>query len=254
MKAVGNILVMHDANVATTDIRFIVNYIQNILSDLGISRKLKIQNLGTWRDDGYTQQDGSLKEYSSVEWFMKKADEISHLKSKINAANIILNLKKAPIYEEDSLYIFVTSSDICNVGNDTLIGLTINGSPSAVVSTFFFSHNKIIAAMKSKYDTSTSILRSVEEKGSHDSNSEDVEVIRQECLVTAVMHELGHLLGLPGEEQRDDLVEFIGSHCGNICTMRQGKWLPDDWLMMTADRLKDSIYCEECMKVLRQLW
>lgn len=76
---------------------------------------------------------------------------------------------------------------------------------------------------------------------------------RRECFKTVSMHELGHVFDLP-LKTRDDLVHSVGAHCPNICIMRQGLNVPDDWLQITADRLAHGPLCEQCLADLRKFF
>lgn len=64
-------------------------------------------------------------------------------------------------------------------------------------------------------------------------------------------HEVGHMLGLPGRNHRVE--EKLGSHCTNVCTMRQGMSLRE-WAQLTQQESRAGIhFCNDCMGVLARI-
>jgi len=66
---------------------------------------------------------------------------------------------------------------------------------------------------------------------------------RKEVLKTGFMHEFGHIFKLAESGPRVE--QSLGSHCTNLCIMRQGLSMTD-WEGMTADRLNHEALCDEC--------
>lgn len=65
------------------------------------------------------------------------------------------------------------------------------------------------------------------------------------------MHEIGHVLGIPNENKRNNSIKSLGNHCPNVCVMRQGLRVPEDWMKMTNDRIKGGkSLCNECINDL----
>lgn len=49
----------------------------------------------------------------------------------------------------------------------------------------------------------------------------------------------------------NNLIKSLGNHCPNVCVMRQGLPVPDDWIKMTNDRTKSGKpLCDECINDL----
>lgn len=77
----------------------------------------------------------------------------------------------------------------------------------------------------------------------------------KEMIVTAILHEFGHVLGC-AREGREYTEDNMGSHDDpefiDNCVMLQGLKVPDDWVKMTKKRLKsEHAFCDLCRKELK---
>jgi predicted Zn-dependent protease len=76
---------------------------------------------------------------------------------------------------------------------------------------------------------------------------------RDACFKTAVMQEVGHLLGLIPPTRRHDVEEAGGvRYCTNRCVMRHGQAVAT-WQVMTYQRLRDKPLCRTCASDLWKL-
>lgn len=64
-------------------------------------------------------------------------------------------------------------------------------------------------------------------------------------------HEVGHMFGLPGRNY--NVEQKLGTHCTNVCTMRQGMSLPE-WAQLTQQEVRNNVhFCNDCMNDLRRV-
>jgi len=73
---------------------------------------------------------------------------------------------------------------------------------------------------------------------------------RYECIKTETIHELGHAFGLIPSGRTSNVEKSLGKHCTNVCTMRQGLTVPNDWLEISRDRLSVGALCGQCQEDL----
>jgi len=76
------------------------------------------------------------------------------------------------------------------------------------------------------------------------------EWMKNECIKTETMHEVGHVFGLIPYSRTKNVEQSLGKHCTNKCTMRQGLMVPQDWIKITKDRLDYGAFCDDCKKDL----
>ncbi len=83
-------------------------------------------------------------------------------------------------------------------------------------------------------------------------NSDSLDpFMKRESFKSVVYHELGHLFGATDEFRRDDLVDRLGKHCGDMDIMRQGVSV-SEWVDYTEDRLESgTVYCDSCKKSMK---
>jgi hypothetical protein len=184
-----------------------------------VESAVEILDFGVWKNDGWVE-NGQLTKFNSVDWYMKRAREESNRRDQLNA-NMILNLfvvepwQRVPHYD-----LAILSSDIYSRDNNFVIGLA---SPllGAVVSINRFLNLN--------------------------------EPMRSRCIQTELYHELGHVFDIIPPVRKTNIQESLGVHCVNICSMRQGLVVPNDWVTITQDRLRtENVFCPECKKGLRE--
>lgn len=73
--------------------------------------------------------------------------------------------------------------------------------------------------------------------------------IRQIMVRRLLRHEVGHMFGLP-DPQSPHTKESLGTHCTNLCSMRQGLNIPE-WMRHTREEFKSGVlFCSDCMNYL----
>ena len=76
------------------------------------------------------------------------------------------------------------------------------------------------------------------------------EKFKLEMIRRLLRHEVGHMFGLPGRNFNVEQEQKLGSHCTNICTMRQGMSIPE-WAKLTQEESRQNVhFCKDCMDVL----
>ena len=184
---------------------------------------IEIFDLGIWRNKDFIDANGALKPYQSVDWYIQRGKETSRNRNQLNIQMIGQLLVFEPWRDKnkggkDHYDILVLHSDMYQ-SEDTnfVIGSAAEGI-GTIISTYRFNQ------------------------------LEDRE--RYECIKTETMHELGHVFGLIPKNRKKDVKKSLGKHCTNICVMRQGLNVPEDWIKMTNDRLRYGVLCPACEKDL----
>jgi len=219
MSRIKPIIVMNEESIASADKDACISGICELLNIVGVNSKIKIIDRAVWRDKGYKDGD-NLKEYGSVDWYLYKGLEDSRNGKQINAGTILdymtLNLIKN---NSNHYFTFLLDSDIYNADNNFVIGLARSGI-GTVISTHRFQN--------------------LEKK------------LKIECIKTETIHELGHVFGLLSSERTENVEHSLGKHCTNVCVMRQGLYVPDDWIKITEDRLKFGPLCQLCQEDIKK--
>ena len=135
----------------------------------------------------------------------------------------------------DYYYLIITKKyDLKSNDSDFLIGSSVNNFGSVV-----------------------SLLRITGENLPISSVPKDMSFIEfeKEMIVTAILHEFGHVFGC-AREGREYTEDNMGSHDDpefiDNCVMLQGLKVPDDWVKMTKKRLKsEHAFCDLCRKELK---
>lgn len=244
--------IMHDPIISNSELRAIESGIKKVKSIVDITQNIEIENVGVWKYVDHCNPDGSLRPNMSVDWYLSEAAKSSLSDGRINSGNIIFNLERSPYFESSYYYIFATSHEIYRVGYPILIGDA--GNNVAVVSSFWFSQSRILSALEDNRSLEKDIINAICENHNGLMTPNEIDLIVNACIETATIHEFGHLLGLPGEENRKNVIKVLGNHCTNICSMQQGIHLPEDWISISAQRLCNNTYCEDCMTLLKAMY
>jgi len=201
--------------------RAVIEALRQLLRIAEMDSQININDFGVWRHSRHRRADGSLEPYYSADWYVRRGKDTALRPNQING-DVIINClaiepwQRAPDQHYD---VVLLHEDLCT--NDPnlnfVIGLAVQGL-CTVLSTFRFGTLSM---------------------------AEQVE-----CIKTEVLHEMGHVFGLPSSD-RPNLIDSIGAHCSNKCVMRQGVILPDDWVRMTQDRLaQNNPFCGDCLRDL----
>lgn len=69
--------------------------------------------------------------------------------------------------------------------------------------------------------------------------------LRSAMVRRLLRHEVGHMFGLPSWNRRNT-EEKLGTHCTNVCTMRQGISIPE-WAQLTQQEVRNNVhFCGDC--------
>jgi predicted Zn-dependent protease len=219
MAKIKPIFVMNDPNLSELEKRAVLSGASELLQLAGVERLIEIRDFGPWRAAGYRAADGSLRNYKSVDWYLQAGRQDSRKIAQLNSDTLVSALAYEPWRRiEDHYDILVVCSDIYGEGTDFVIGSALRGI-GTVISTCRFKG----------LDSKTAF----------------------ECIKTETMHELGHVLGLVPEERTENVEQSLGKHCLNTCIMRQGLYVPKDWIKLTNDRLRHGALCRTCETDLR---
>lgn len=221
MRNIKPIYLMCESGVELFQIEAILAGIYEVLRLAGVSQLIKVYNLGVWRNQDW-RAGGVLLPYQSVDWYVR-TDRRSRT-TQVNGASVMVRLKSEPWQDARPHYDVVVLRRDMYSGED--------------------SSNFVIGLALPELGTVVSINRFLQlEKG-----------LQAECIKTEVMHEVGHIFGLIPENRQINVEDSLGKHCTNVCSMRQGLRLPDDWVAMTRDRLRGEPFCGECKQALRQFF
>ncbi len=78
-----------------------------------------------------------------------------------------------------------------------------------------------------------------------------------EMIITAILHEFGHVFGCAKKGRIHTIDDILGSHDNpdfiDTCVMLQGEKVPDDWIIITKKRLnRRYAYCSLCRDELKE--
>lgn len=223
MRRIKPLYLMHEEGVTTKQINAVLDGIRQMLDMCGMTSQIEIHNFGVWRH-GEWRKEGKLIPWKSVDWYIQRGREESVRRDQLDGNTIIYQLYGEPWQDpskggQPHYDVVVLKSDM--YADDT---------------------NFVIGVALPEHGTVISIHRFL---GLRD------QVTQIECIKTETMHEIGHVFGLVPEERTENVEESLGKHCTNICVMRQGLRLPNDWIRITHDRLNQQALCRQCQKDLR---
>lgn len=211
MKVGKPIILMNEDGVSDLEKEAVVGGIRDLLEIVEV--RSEVEDIAVYRSADYRNEDGSLRDSQSVDWYLQKGREGSRNTIQLNVESISAYLQRGGTKWKKTCHIvLVLCSDIYYGDTRFVVGLSDKDLP-VVLSTFRFE-------------------KLPEEK-------------RCQCLKTVAMHELGHMFGLPSEDRNENVEDNLGKHCTNKCIMRQGLF-PKDWLDITDDRLKHGALCSDC--------
>lgn len=217
------VYLMNQAGLSDLEKRAVLNGASELIR-LAEVVGIELVDFGVWKNSDFQNQDGSLKQYQSVDWYVGRGKETSRNKTQLNADTMLRYLWSEPWRNpkqggRDHYDILVVHNDMYFGDTNFAIGLAQPG-----IGTIISTHRFKGLGDKAKY----------------------------ECIKTETMHELGHIFGLVPNSRTQNVESSLGKHCTNRCTMRQGLILPDDWIDITNDRLKYGALCPTCKTDLKE--
>jgi hypothetical protein len=202
----------------------IVDAIKEILTLGECRRPLPVRDYGEYRDPHWRDEDGALAPYKSVDWYIYDALDEDRLQVDANA--LLQSLAEEPWRREDMLGdhydLFVMEEDLFdaaqkNGGGDYIVGKALRFQ-AAVVSTHRIEH---IWGMPYSY------------------------------LKTEIMRQLCFMFDVPDVTRDDVALRPEAVACTNRCILRTGHDAPEDWGLLTEDRIRCGPLCENCVEDLR---
>lgn len=218
------VYVMNQEGVSDLEKRAVLNGAHELIG-LG-GAEIEVKDFGVWRLEDYKNSDDTLKENKSVDWYVEEGRTASRNKTQLNASRMLDALHYEPWRMvshggKDHYDILVLHEDMYSGDTNFIIGLARQGIGTVLsVNRFRCLTNREI----------------------------------YECVKTETMHELGHAFGLVSKSRTKNVENQLGMHCTNICIMRQGMTVPNDWLKITDQRLRYGALCKECDKELKDFF
>ncbi len=224
MVKIKPINLMNQAGLSDLEKRAVLDGASELIRLAEVSKRIELIDFGVWRNNGFRNSDGSLKQYQSVDWYVSRGKDTSRNRTQLNVEAIQLALCLEPWRNphqggRDHYDILIVNNDIYWGNTNYVIGIAQAGV-GTTISTFKFKPLRD----KTKY----------------------------ECIKTETMHELGHVFGLIPDSRTKNVENSLGKHCTNTCTMRQGLNVPVDWINITNDRLRYGALCPTCAKDLKE--
>lgn len=165
-------------------------------------------------------------DYSSADWYLNKALETQGevrdrgCGKQVNASILINQFYEEPWQEKPHWEVSIVNKDLYMEGTNFVFGATRPEFAASVQSV-------------------RRLIDSVSDKE-----------LRSEMIRRLLRHEVGHMFGLPG--RNFNVEQKLGSHCTNVCTMRQGMSIPE-WAKLTQEENRQNVhFCQDCINVLSQ--
>ena len=184
-----------------------------------------IQDYGHYRSPEWRDEEGALRPYLSVDWYIAEAWNLA--KAKLDATQLMKTLAAEPWRRKE---LIGDHYDVWLVDQEMYDEAQTEADPDVVS----FSRNLVGLVVSAR-------------------PFEAVGTPTYSLVKTVVLHELGHLFGLP-DIRRPDVALDAAPHCTNTCVMRQASHGQEDWQQLTTDRLTHGPYCEKCLGELRTLF
>ncbi len=215
------IYVMWTSNVPDFEARASVQGIYDTVRASGQNRKVKVfgsQRFGTGR-------------FSSPDWYIEEAMRRQSLKRSIgfgpqvDVSEVMKLFYEEPYQIDPHWEVFIVNNDL----NDR----DINGQ---YINFVFGSTNSQFPA---SVQSVTRLLSSIPDNQ-----------LRYAMTRRLLRHEVGHMFQLPSERRTVNVIENLGKHCTNVCTIRQGVSI-EQWAQLTQQETARGIhFCNDCMNDL----
>jgi len=214
------IYVMRTEEVTREEKEAALEALEDILEIADVKGKIQIVDFDVWRPYGYKDRDGRLVPHMSVDWYVEKGWDPK--RKQVDTRKVLNQLLMEPCFEEQPHYdVILTALDLYDPGTNFLVGAALERRAMII---------------------SVGRFREVKDVG-----------LRRELIKQETYHEMGHVFGLP--RSCSHVENCLGLHCTDLCVMRQGLYVPDDWIGHTQERLNTGIiYCPACEKDLKDFF
>jgi len=207
----------------------IVDAIKEVLTIGKCRRPLPISDYGRFRDREWRNTDNELVPYQSVDWYVY--DALDEDRMQVDVERILKSFSTEPWRNENALGdhydLFIMDEDMFDPSgppDGTDVNYVVGKSERltvAVISTYRIEH---IWGMPYSY------------------------------LKTEVMRQLCFMFGVPDVRRDDVSAEGDALHCKNACILRPAHVAPEDWELLTEDRLTKGPLCKRCAEDLRRFF
>lgn len=167
-------------------------------------------------------------DYSSADWYLEEAirrqREVRNRGHglQINVNNLTQQFYEEPWQESPHWEVSVVNNDLYADGTNFVFGVTQPDFAASVQSV-----RRLIDSIPAG-DLRASMVRRL------------------------LRHEVGHMFGLPSWDRRNT-EEKLGTHCTNVCTMRQGMSIPE-WAQLTQQEVRNNVhFCGDCLQDLARV-
>ncbi|MBI2989881.1 MAG: hypothetical protein HYY51_01685 [Candidatus Magasanikbacteria bacterium] len=196
----------------------VLHAIRLVLETGRVLHSTEIVDCGLWRSDAWLSSQGELSAWESVDWYISHARAESSRPTQLNGHTLMRLLLAEPCRREkdgDHYDALVVADDMYDGGETNFVlGLGAPGLGTVL---------------------SVNRLRSLEPE------------LASLCISTLALHEFGHACGLIADDRRENFETSLGRHCTNRCVMRQGLYVPQDWIRFTEERLEEGRnFCAQC--------
>ena len=216
---INPIYFMHTPDITQEERALAIEALEEILDIAGVGEEIPIVDFGVWRETNYIDENGWLVPHKSVDWYVNGWYNSQRHQVDVDAAmtQVIFDplIGIQPHYD-----VILTAHDLYTRNASFIVGVAYPRIGTII---------------------SVNRFRAVSDRR-----------MQRETKKQELYHEVGHVLGLPNEGRGYDIDNSLGAHCTNLCSVRQGIRVPDDWVNFVNDRIKTGqVYCDSCITDLR---
>ncbi|UCD83331.1 MAG: hypothetical protein JSU92_08365 [Deltaproteobacteria bacterium] len=210
---------MHTTDISQEERDLALETLEEILYLAGVGDEIPIVDYGVWREHNYIDENGRLVPHKSVDWYINGWYNSQRNQVDVDAA--MTQVIYDPLIGIQPHYdVILTAQDLYTRDTSFVVGVAYPRIGSIV------SVNRLRAISDGK--------------------------MQKEAKKQELYHEVGHVFGLPNEGRGSDIDYSLGAHCTNLCSVRQGVRIPDDWVSFVDDRKKaGKVYCDSCITDLK---
>jgi len=208
----------------------ILDAVKEVLTIGRCRRQLPVRDYGRYREpEKWRDEDGKLVPYHSVDWYVY--DALDEERIQVDAERILQAFAEEPWRGENALGdhydLFIMEEDMFDpsacedqAGVDYAVGRAARGT-AAVISTHRIDH---------------------------------IWGIPYSYLKTEVMRQLCFMFGVPDMAREDAEVVGQAVCCTNRCILRAARLAPDEWDILTEERIREGALCTGCEGDLRRFF
>lgn len=164
--------------------------------------------------------------YSSPDWYVEEAERRQTLRrdvgfgQQVDVEEVGRLFAQEPFQEKPHWEVFVVNRDLNTRGSDGKYINFVFGSTDMLFPSSVQSIRRLMAAVPAG-DLRSAMVRRL------------------------LRHEVGHMFGLPSIN-RPNTKQLLGTHCTNVCTMRQGM-STQEWAAETVEESRKGVhFCGDC--------